>query len=218
MEGASNSKMVPKFSGLERSSTNTRTSPMPMPGGETHCSFVFDSHTTDWQGLPPIVTDGLLLVAPKLFPTIVTIVPPAALPCPGSMARTDGASYLNTDAPFIALVSPLTETVTGLFDPTPSGVSHNTDVDDTHTTCGHGDPPTTILGWTLPLPVPKFMPPIVMMVPPAVGPFSGLMSLINGTCDLLTATKLNKDARCSNVLLAFPKFMSRFLTILTKGH
>eukprot|EP00960_Hanusia_phi_P055400 762959-Hanusia_phi.AAC.2 len=90
--GASNSKIVPKFSGLDSSRTNTRTSPMPMPGGDTHWSFVLESHTTFWQGRPPIVTDGLLFVAPKLVPTMVTIVPPDAEPCPGSIAKTEGGS------------------------------------------------------------------------------------------------------------------------------
>ena len=84
--GASNSKIVPKFSGLDSSRMKTRTSPMPMPAGDTHFSFEFESQTTLMHGRPPIVTEGLLLVAPKLSPMIVTIVPPDAAPCPGSMA------------------------------------------------------------------------------------------------------------------------------------
>eukprot|EP00961_Rhodomonas_salina_P265354 3586880-Rhodomonas_salina.1 len=141
-----------------------------------------------------MVTEGLLFVAPKLFPTIVTIVPPAALPCPGSIAMTDGGSYSKTDSASIGLETPFTSTTTGLCEPTPSGVSQRTEVEETHTTCGQGAPPTATRGWTLPLPVPKFIPPIVIIVPPAVGPLAGLMSLIPGVaCELLSAVKLSNS-------------------------
>ena len=134
------------------------------------------SHTTDWQGRPPMVTEGLLFDSPKFEPMMVTMVPPPALPCPGSMAMTVGASYKNCEFAFLTLVLPSTSTRMALCAPTPSGVSQSTEVADTHTTCGHGAPPSEMEGCTLLLPPPKFRPLIVMMVPPPVGPLAGLTS------------------------------------------
>jgi len=146
MTGASNSKTVPKFSGEDSSSTNTLTSPTPVPLGVTQVSFLSDSHTTLWQGLPPTVTDGLLFVSPKLTPATVTIVPPLAGPWAGSIPSTLGESYRNLLCALGALCLLPTSTTTVLSAPTPSGVSQRTELWLTHTTDGHATPPTVTRG------------------------------------------------------------------------
>lgn len=103
------------------------------------------------------------------------------------MLSTFGESYLNLAFGLGALLFDPTSTMTVLSAPTPSGVSQRTESEETHTTLGQPTPPTDTRGCSSLSAAPKFLPPIVMMVPPFVGPFDGLSLLTTGAGALSSA-------------------------------
>ncbi len=120
----------------------------------------------DDAGVEPNAT----AVAPvKFVPVIVTLVPPAVGPVEGATPNTVGAgTYVNSSPGPVALVTPAVVTVTSTT-PDPCGEVAVIDVPlplTTNVDAGF-EPNATAVA-----PV-KFVPAIVTLVPPAVGPVDG---------------------------------------------
>ena len=149
-----------------------------VPAGVTAVMLVDETTTTLVAATPPTVT----LVAPvKLVPVIVIAVPPAVDPEVGETEEiVGGAKYVNA---FVAVAVPFGVVTATLFAPTvPAGVTAVTLVDETTTTLVAATPPTV----TLVAPV-KFVPVIVIAVPPAVEPFAGETEEIVGGAKYVNA-------------------------------
>ena len=148
-----------------------------VPAGVTAVTLVDETTTTLVAATPPTVT----LVAPvKLVPVIVIAVPPKVEPVAGETEETvGGAKYVNA---FAAVAVPPGVVTSTLFAPTvPAGVTAVTLVDETTTTLVAATPPTV----TLVAPV-RFVPVIVIAVPPAVEPEVGVTEEMAGSGVLTT--------------------------------
>ena len=142
-----------------------------VPAGVTAVTLVDETTTTLVAATPPTVT----LVAPvKFVPVIVIAVPPAVEPVAGETEETvGGKKYVN---PGITLALPPGVVTATLFSPTvPAGVTAVTLVEETTTTLVAATPPTV----TLVVPV-RFVPVIVIAVPPRVEPEVGATDVIVG--------------------------------------
>ena len=145
----------------------TVTSTVPtLADGADAVSWVADLNVTEVAALEPKST-----VAPetKFVPVIVTIVPPAIGPAAGLTALTVGRSYPYWSAEEMGLVPPgvvtVTLTVPGLAD---GAVAASWVVDLNVTEVAGLEPKSTVAPET------KFVPVIVTVFPPAVGPPAGL--------------------------------------------
>jgi hypothetical protein len=130
---------------------------------------------TPVAAVPPTVTVAL---ASKPVPLIVMAVPPAAGPEVGLSALTvGGATYVNWSPGFVALGCPLTVTTTSKVPAACTGVVAVTWVALTTLTPVAAVPPTVTVA-----PAAKFVPVIVMTVPPDAGPDVGLTApTVGGT-------------------------------------
>jgi hypothetical protein len=149
-----------------------------VPAGVTAVTLVDETTTTLVAATPPTVT----LVAPVRFvPVIVIGVPPAVEPVAGETEEiVAGAKYVNA---FVAVAVPPGVVTATLFAPTvPAGVTAVMLVDETTTTLVAGTPPTV----TLVAPV-RFVPVIVIAVPPAVEPVTGETEEIVGGAKYVNA-------------------------------
>jgi hypothetical protein len=136
-----------------------------VPAGVVHVNDVADTNTTEVHAAPPTVT-----VAPltKFAPVMVIGVPPPAGPFAGETDDTAGTgSKVKAPAPVPTPVSGFV-TTTFLAPAVPAGVVHVNDVADTNVTDVHAAPPTVTVA-----PLTKFVPEIVIDVPPPAGPFAG---------------------------------------------
>ena len=128
--------------------------------------------TTFVAAISPIFT----LVTPvKPVPVMVMAVPPRFDPTAGLTALIVGARTICVNAPVLVAVPPVVVTATILAPAAPAGVIAVMEVSLTTTTLVAATPPT----FTLLAPV-RFAPVIVMAVPPAVDPETGLTLEIVG--------------------------------------
>ena len=153
----------------------TLTSTPPAPDGDVALSEVPPAATTTLDAAAePNVT--VVPFATKFVPVTVTVVPPPGGPNAGLTALTVGAaSYVNWSAALVALVPPGVVTVTSAV-PDPAGdVAVMCEASTTVTFVPAFDPKRTEVA-----PV-KFVPVIVTLVPPPVGPAAGLSPVTVGT-------------------------------------
>ena len=119
-----------------------------------------------------------LAVAPdaKFVPVIVTVFPPAIGPAAGVTAVTvGGGPYLYRSAEDVALVPPGVVTVTSTVPTEPAGATAFNSVADTNVTVADESVPNLAVA-----PDAKFVPVIVTVFPPAVGPAVGLTAVTVG--------------------------------------
>jgi hypothetical protein len=142
--------------------TTTSTVEPSVPAGTTHVSDVADTTFTDVHDWPPTVT---VAPATKPVPVTVTVFPPAGTPSAGLTAVTVGVGFTYVNVPKAG--PPFGLVITTCLVPTePAGVSHVNSVPPPFTvTFVHGCPSmvTVALGS-------MFVPVIVSVVPPDVGP------------------------------------------------
>jgi hypothetical protein len=143
-----------------------------VPGGVTAVTVVELATTTPVAATPPIVT---VLVSLRFVPVIVIGVPPAVGPAFGVTSEIVGGTmtYVNPFARFA--VPPGVVSETGFAPAAPGGVTAVTVFGLTTVTELAALPPID----TALVPV-RFVPVIVITVPPAVGPWIGLTDEIAG--------------------------------------
>ena len=108
-------------------------------------------------------------------PTIVITVPPAIGPTTGVTLETVGATtYVN--APVDVTTPPIVVTATSLAPAVPDGVTAVNDVPAPFTTTLVAAAPPTVT-----VALVKFVPAIVIVVPPVAGPVEGETDAIVGT-------------------------------------
>ena len=144
-----------------------------LPAGVTAVMLVDETTFTLVAATPPTVT----LVAPvKFVPVMVISVPPRVVPEDGLTPEIVGVGTTNVNALGTLAVPPAVVTAT-LFAPSvPAGVTAVMFVDETTFTLVAATPPTV----TLLAPV-KFVPVMVIAVPPRVVPDDGLTLEIVGS-------------------------------------
>ena len=143
-----------------------------MPAGVTAVMLVAETTWTLVAATPPTFT----LVAPvRLVPVIVIHVPPIVEPLVGvtDVRVGAGTTYVNA---FVNVAVPLGAVTATLFAPAvPAGVTAVMLVAETTWTLVAATPPT----FTLVAPV-RFVPVIVIAVPPRVEPLVGVTAVIVG--------------------------------------
>ena len=140
---------------------------------------VAETTVTLVQAEPPTVTVEPLA---KFVPVIVIDVPPAVDPDVGDTAVTVGAGVTKVNNVFAEFEAPPEFTTTLAVPTEPVGVVHVIDVAETTFTLVHAEPPTVTVE-----PLPKFVPVIVIAVPPAVEPDVGDTAVtVGGAAGLTT--------------------------------
>src|SRR3989442_1657961 len=156
--------------------TVTMTSATPAAwAGVVALSCVALTKLTPVATAPPTVT---VAVASKFVPLIVIAVPPLVGPEVGLTPVTvggGGAMYMNWSAALVALDWPPTVTITSNVPATCAGVVALICVALTTLTLVAGVPPTVTVALAS-----KFVPVIVIAVPPAIGPEGGLTPVTVG--------------------------------------
>src|SRR3989442_1757360 len=156
--------------------TVTTTSAAPATcAGVVALSCVALTKLTPVATAPPTVT---VAVASKFVPLIVIAVPPLVAPEVGLTPVTvggGGAMYMNWSAALVALDWPPTVTITSNVPATCAGVVALICVALTTLTLVAGVPPTVTVALAS-----KFVPVIVIAVPPAIGPEVGLTPVTVG--------------------------------------
>ena len=123
------------------------------------------------------LTSIFTLVAPvKFVPVIVILVPPSVTPPDGLTLVIFGTGAMDVNAFVLVTIPPAVVTVTSLLPAVPAGVVAVMEVALTTTKLVAAMPPTA----TLVAPV-KFVPVIVIVVPPVIGPEGGLTLVIVGS-------------------------------------
>ena len=135
------------------------------PAGVTAVIEVASTTTTLVAATPPIVT---LLAPVKVVPVMVIAVPPAVIPLDGLTLAIVGAGATNVNA--FSSVAVAFTVVTAIFcaPAIPAGVTAVINVSLRTTTLVAATPPTVTL-----LALSKFVPAIVIAVPPKVDPEVG---------------------------------------------
>jgi len=149
----------------------TVTAAVPEPAGVTALIVVLLTTFTAVAALVPTVT-----VAPtvKPVPVIVMAVPPAAGPDAGATLVTEGGATYVKPAARVALCPSGFVTTTAAGPATPAGVVAVIVLPLTFTFVAAVPPTLTVA------PVTKFVPVIVMAVPPAAGPLPGATLVMAG--------------------------------------
>jgi hypothetical protein len=143
-----------------------------LPAGVTAVMLVDETTFTLVAATPPTVT----LVAPvKSVPVMVIAVPPRVVPDDGLTPEIVGAGNTNINALGKLAVPPAVVTATLFAPAVPAGVSAVMLVDETTFTLVAAIPPTVTLLASV-----KFVPVIVIAVPPRVVPEVGLTPEIVG--------------------------------------
>jgi hypothetical protein len=148
----------------------TRTSIVPLPGGEVAVRLVAELYSTLAALVPNLTVDALVNPVPE----IVTAVPPVIGPLAGEMLVTVGTgTYVNVSSATIALVPAGVVTLISTV-PVPSGEVAVKRVAELYLTLAALVPNLTVDALVNPVPV------IVTVVPPATGPFAGEMLVTVG--------------------------------------
>ena len=144
-----------------------------LPAGVTAVMLVDETTFTLVAATPPIVT---LLAPVKFVPVMVIAVPPRVGPDDGLTPEIVGVGTTNVNALGKLAVPLAVVTATSFAPSVPAGVTAVMLVDETTTTLVAATPPTV----TLLAPV-KFVPVMVIAVPPRVVPEDGLTLEMVGT-------------------------------------
>lgn len=164
-----------------------------VPAGVVAVIWVVSVQVTPVAAVPPMVT-ARELPDTKFEPVIVTAVPPAIDPVAGDiLANVIGPIYVNTPGA-VVLDAPSPFVITTSFAPAvPAGVTAVMWVASTKVTLVAAAPPTVTAREP---PETKFVPVIVTVVPPAIGPVAGVM-LVNVKSAVAGAAR-NANARMNN--------------------